>query len=372
MIESVKVEFVDEDSRFVLKKITTKDKREFHNRKLAVCNSIYSCERKRLIYGKSMFNSLFQTYHIGWDKKESEWDYKGLKNAKKHAKLNKRVFVPYKQRNEEHWENLTWKNADSDFKKFKDYDVVPYPVPLNSSLEELKNKKEQLLKFLKPNQELMFIVSSKHLNLTEFPLIVKYELKNSKFFGVCSYGISDEIEKRNLYYLNSINASFKVGQDVALIFYFDYERILKNYSYISGCLAFSCFAGDVFSEKASFPFQWSKKAFEKIMNKKPSNYPLYDIKEKKFTTSLPQKEWYGLDLTKNLMGQISTLEGLSGYNAVKWINHSLQQRDLDLINELLTSKKDVVQYLQNYTGFSVFWNKVKPNSMFIQKTLDLK
>ena len=72
------------------------------------------------------------------------------------------------------------------------------------------------------------------------------------------------------------------------------------------------------------------------------------------------------------MGQISTLEGLSGYNAIKWINHSLQQKDLDLINELLISKKDVVQYLQNYAGFSVFWNKVKPNSMIIQKTLDLK
>jgi len=371
MIQSIKVEFVDKDSRLVLKKLITTDGREIHNRKLAVCNSIYSCERQRLIYGKSMFNSLFQTYHIGWDKKESEWDYKGLKNAEAHAKQNKRLFVPYKQRNEEQWSKLNWKEADKEFKKFQEEtDIVPYPVPLNASLKELKNKKSEVLKLLEPNQELIFIVSSKHLNLKEFPLIAKYELKNSKLFGICSYGISDVIERRNLSYLNAINSSFEVGQNIALIFCFDYSRILKNHSYIAGCFGFSCFGGDVFSEKASFPFQWGKKAFEKVTKKSPSKYPLYDIKEKKFTTSLPQKEWYGFDFTKGFMDKIAVSEGLIGYNALKWANHHLQQKDLDFINQLLIQRKNVIESMKNYTGWNVFLAKAQPNSSIIQQTLE--
>lgn len=369
-IQDIRVKLVDEDSRFVLKKITTKEGKEFYNRKLAVCNSIYFCERQRLIYGKPLFNSLFQTFHIGWDNKEEEWDYKGLKKAKEHAKQKNRVFVPYKQRNEEQWSNLKWEESENEFKEFqKKVDIVPYPIPLNASLEEWKVKKKEALELLEPHQELIAIISSKHLNLEEFPYIVKEELKNSKFLGICCYGISDVIERRNLSYLNSINSSFKIGQKIALIFCFDYFRILKSHSSIAGCFAFSCFGGDVFSERAYFPKGWDKKTFKKIFSKKPAQYPLYDIKEKKFTTSLPQKEWYGFDFTKSFMDRISVSEGLIGYNAIKWINHHLQQTDLDLINELLISKRNIIDSLKNYTGWNVFWNLVKPNSQEIQGTL---
>jgi len=372
-IQNIKVEFVDRNSRFVLKRITTDEGEEFHNRKLAVCNVIYSCERKRMVYGKPLFNSLFQTFHIGWDKNEEEWDYKGLVKAKKHAEQNKRIFVPYKQRNENQWAKLTWEEAEDEFNMFKDKtDVVPYPIPLNASLKEWEIKKKRALESLKPTQELIAIISTKHLNVEEFPLIVRYELKNSKFFGVCCYSISDVLERRNLFYLNSINSSFNVGENTALVFCFDYPRILKNHSYIAGCFAFCCFAGDVFSEKAHFPFQWNDKGFEKIMQRKPKEYLLYDIKEKKFTKSIPQKKWYGFDLTQNFLGQISVAEGLDGYYAVRWINHHLQQKDLDLINEVLISKRNILSYLNNYTGWSVFWNSIKPNSQIIQKTLDFK
>ena len=45
-IKEVKIELVDDDSRFVIKRIIT-DKGEFFNRRLSVSNEINSCEGKR-------------------------------------------------------------------------------------------------------------------------------------------------------------------------------------------------------------------------------------------------------------------------------------------------------------------------------------
>ena len=70
-----------------------------------------------------------------------------------------------------------------------------------------------------------------------------------------------------------------------------------------------------------------------------------------------------------LMKMVSVDEGLNGYQTIKWINHHLQQRDLNLINQVLLSRLNVIETLQNYTGWDVFWNSVKPNSLEIQKTL---
>lgn len=368
--KDIKVELVDKESRLVLKKIIT-DEGEFLNRKLAVSNSIYFCERKRINHGKPLFNSIFQTFHIMWNDIEEEWDFIGLKKAKKHAQKNKRFFVPYKQRNEEQWNKLNWEEAKKEFKEFlKKTEIVPYPIPLNASLEEWKEKKREALKLLKAHQQLMAIFSSKHLNINDFPKLIKEELENSFFIGVCCYELSTVLERTNLSLLNSINASLKVGEKSALIWYFDYPRMLRGYSYIAGCFACNCFAGDVFSEKAYFPQKMSKESRKKMLNKKPQDYLLYDIKEKKFTKSLPQKKWHGFDLTKTFLEKISVSEGLSSYDSIRWVNHSLQQKDLNFINKLLLLKKEVIKSIRNYTGWSVFWDTAKPNSSIIQKTLD--
>jgi len=368
-IQDVRVELVDKDSRLVLKKITT-DKGEFYNRQLAVSNSIYACEKKRLIYGKTLFDSIFQTFHIMWNSYEEEWDLIGLKKAKEHAKKSGRIFIPYKQRNEKQWNELNWKEAEEEFKKFqKKVNIVPYPIPLNASLEEWKIKKKEALELLESNQKLIAILSSKHHNIDNFLLLVKEELKSSFFLGICCYGLSTILEKTNLSSLNSINSSFKIGDKTALICYFDYARMLMNHSNIAGSFAYSCFAGDVLSEKSYFVPRMSKEAIQKMMNKKPEDYYFYDIKEKKFNKSLPQSKWYGFDLTRNSMKMISVNEGLNGYQTIKWANHFLQQRDLNFINQVLLSRKNVIETLQNYTGWNVFWNLLKPNSLEIQKTL---
>src|SRR3989344_1814937 len=362
-IKNVKVELVDKISRLVLKRITT-DKGECFNRILAVSNGIYSCERKRLNHGKSVFNSIFQTFHLNWDKQEGEWDFKGLKKARQHAKKNKRFFIPYKQRNEEQWNKLNWKEAEREFKTFqKKESIVPYPIPLTASLEEWIIKKKEALNLLEPHQELIAIFSSKHLNINDFPALIKEELNNSLFLGLCCYELKTSLEKTNLSLLNSINSSFKIGDKTALICYFDYPKILTRNSYVAGSFAYCCFAGDVFSEKAHFPRSMSPESAEKMMNRKLTDYYLYDIKEKKFTKSLSQKEWHGFSLTDNFMEKISVSEGLNSYDSIRWLNHFFQQRDLNLINELLISKKEIVNTIKNYTGWSVFWDTAKPTSL---------
>jgi len=372
-IQNIKVELVDEDSRLVLKKMITNEG-EFFNMIIAVSKQIYNYERKRENYNNSIFNNPFQTFHIMWNDKEEEWIPTGMEKAKEHAKKNKRFFIPYKQRKESQWNKLTWEEAEEEFKEFLGKtEIVPYPIPIRASLEEWGKKKEEALKLLKPSQQLMAIISSKHLNMDEFPKLVKEELRNSFFLGICCYRLGTSLEINNLSVLNSINSSQKEGEKTAFIIYFDFQRMLMNLSNISGSFAYSLFAGDVFSEKAYFPQKMSYESRDNMLNKKLKDYYLYNPEQKKYSKSISQKQWYGFDVVKNILQKISAIEGLNGYQLVKWINHYLEQRDLNFINKLLIENKEIVKTIRNYAGWCVFWDtKVKPNSSIIQRTLDLK
>jgi len=368
-IKEVVVDLVDEESRFVLKRIVT-DKGEFLNRKLSIPNSIYNCERKRKTYGKPAFDFQFQTHHLGWDNREEEWDFKGLKKAKEHADENNRLFIPYKQRNEKQVESLKWDEAKEDFLEFLGKcEVVPYPILQTATLEEWKIKRSEAMKKLDDGQILMPLFSSKH-NVKHFPDLIKFELKNSIILGIDCFELKSPIETANLSFLKAINSSFKIGDKCSLVACFDYPRILTKHSYVAGSFAYCCFAGDIFSEKAYFPRRMSKEAIENMMNKNPDEYLFYDPKQKKFNRAIPQREWYGQDLTINSMKNVSVAEGLQGYQVVKCISHFLQQRDLNLINEILIQRKPLIQTIKNYTGWNVFWDNSIENQS-VQKTLDL-
>lgn len=114
----------------------------------------------------------------------------------------------------------------------------------------------------------------------------------------------------------------------------------------------------------------SNNTIKHMMDRKPSEYLYYDPKEKKFNKSLPQKDWYGIDLTKEAMNGVSVAEGLSGYQVIKVISHFLQQRDLDLINSLIISKKNPLEVMKDYTGWNVFFSRVMlPLNQQKQKSL---
>jgi len=369
-VKKAKVEFVDKKSRLVLKKLIT-DKGEFYNRQFAISKQIYQYERKRENHNKLGFISPFQTFHIMWNDKEEEWIFTGLKKAKEHAEKNNRFFIPYKQRNEKRWEKLDWGEAKNEFMDFrKKTKIVPYPVPLTASLIELKEKKKEAKELLEPNQELMFIFSSKHLNINEFPKMIKEELRNSHFLGFCCYKLKTTLEINNLSVLTSINTSQKEGDKSAFIFYLDFPRMLMDFSNIATSFAYSLFSGDVFSEKAYFPQKMSYDSRDDMLNRKLKDYWMYNPEQKKYTKSLSLKKWYGFDVVNRILKRVSVVEGLTSYQLIKWINFYLEQEDLNFLNRLLKERKDIIKTISNYAGWSVFYQtKVKPNISVTQQTL---
>ena len=345
---NTKVEAIDKETGMVLKRINI-DGVEYLNRKLAVPNTIYICEKGRVKMNKSLIDTPFQTCHLKWNKSEEEWELLGLKKARQHAKKNKRLFIPFNQRNQDQWHSLTWEESFDDFNDLlRKTDIVPLSIPLTASLEELEEYKTKALNLLSENQILILIISTKH-DIRHFPIIAKQELTSSKLFGLSCYELTDSIERLNLEFLKSINSKLKVGDDCALIVCFNYPRIMSRYLQVAGSFAFSCFGGDVFSQTKNFSMD-----YDKLEELKPEDIYCYDNKEKKFTKSNAQKERYGFDVTNGMIGKIPVSEGLDFHQAIKYLSHILQQKDLDLINDILTLKQPLVVELKNYTGWNVF------------------
>ncbi|MGA2130125.1 MAG: hypothetical protein ABSG05_00720 [Candidatus Pacearchaeota archaeon] len=368
IIHDVITEAVDKDSRLVLKRIKTSEG-DFSNRKLAITNFMYNCERDRMKYGQPLFNGIFQTCHIRFDRILNDWDYLGLENSKKHAQKNNRIFLPYKQRNEEQLSQMKWENSVSDFNTMVGkVDNVPFVLPLYATLNDWKKYRANAISILNQNQTLIPIISSKH-NVSHFPTIIKYEKGKDNLIGINSYELSDITERTNLSYLRAINSDTKTGDKTSLFVNFNYPRILTRLSNIAGSFAFTCFAGDIFSERASFPQGMKRESVNLMFDRKPEEYSFYDSKEKKFNKSLPQKEWYGVDLTKSSMANVSVLHGLSGYQVIKCLSHIKQQDDLDLINALILNQQDVLKFMKNYTGWSVFLDRMVIPSSQTQQTL---
>ncbi|MBR9704642.1 hypothetical protein GOV12_04470 [Candidatus Pacearchaeota archaeon] len=354
----IKTEYIDPESRLALKRITTTNG-EFLNRKLAVCNSMFSCEKDRMIYGKPIFNSPFQTFHLRYVRSMGEWDFLGLKKAKEHADVNDRIFIPYKQRNEPQSIELKWAESDSDFFDFltkHDIDNVPYPIPVNATAEEWIKKRTELKKHLKEGQRIVPIFSSKH-DIENFPKLINEEFKECGLIGINCYELSSVIERINLSILRSSNSNLIVGEDCPLIIYFDFPRILTRQSNVAGCFAYNCFAGDVFSEKAYFIQNMNKEAIANMKQKKPEDYYYYDPKQKGFNKSSQQAGWYGADLTRNSMRNINVDEGLTGYKTIKWLSYNYLQDDFDNINTLLAAKEKVLKHILDYSRWGVFWRK---------------
>lgn len=222
-IKETKVVAVDLKSGFVLKQTIT-DSGEFLNRKLAVPNTIYVCEKQRAKLNKPLMNLPFQTHHLKWDKSNEEWELTGLKKAKKHAEQNNRIFIPFNQRNQQQWESLSWNESLEDITDLlRKTEVIPFSIPPTASLEEWISYKEEASKKLSEKQILMPVISSKH-DVRHFPDILAYEIKLSKLLGISCFELIDSIELLNLNFVKSISSRLKVGDSCALIAYFKYAR----------------------------------------------------------------------------------------------------------------------------------------------------
>ncbi len=112
-----------------------------------------------------------------------------------------------------------------------------------------------------------------------------------------------------------------------------------------------------------------EKVIKCMFNRKPSEYLLYDVNEKKYNKSPQQKGWYGEDLTRKVLGSISLNQGLNGYQANNWISHFLLQKELDKITSLVSINSNIEKYVKNYTGWSVFLNGIRVPLTSSQKEL---
>lgn len=351
-IINTKVEAVDEKTRFVLKRTIT-DKGEFLNRKLAVPNTIYVCERQRMKLNKSVMDTPFQTHHLKWNKSEEEWELLGLKKASEHARKNNRFFIPFNQRNQTQWASLSWNESFEDFKDLlRKTEIVPLSIPLNSSLEEWIDKKSEALSLLSENQILIPILSTRH-DIRHFPKIAGLELRESKLLGLSCYELTGVSERLNWEFLKLLNSNLTVGENCALIVCFNYPRVMSRHLQIAGSFAFSCFGGDIFSQTKSFSMD-----YEKLEDLKPEDIYCYDNHEKKFTKSNAQKQRYGFDVTNGIICNVPVSDGLDFHQTIKYLSHKLQQEDLDLINQTLIQKQPLETEMKNYTGWNVFLDTV--------------
>ncbi|MEK6951991.1 MAG: hypothetical protein AABX29_03175 [Nanoarchaeota archaeon] len=351
-IEEIKVEAVDEQTGIILKKIVT-NRGTFFNRKIAVSNTIYVCEKNRVKLNRSVIDTPFQTQHLEWNKSNEEWELTGLKKAKKHAEKNSRFFIPFNQRNQSQWNSLDWNESLEDFKDLlRKTDIVPLYIPITASLEELDINKQKALSYLSEDQELMIALSTKH-DIRHFPMIFNSELKSSHFLGVSCYELANSVELINVGFMKSLNAKLKVGQSCALIVCLNFPRVMSRHLQVAGSFAFTLFGGDVFSQKSNFAMD-----YEKLEDLKPEDIYCYDNKEKKFTKSNAQKVRYGFDITNGVITNVPVSEGLDWHQAIKFLSQRLQQNDLDLINDFLIQKQPLEQEIKNYTGWSVFLDTI--------------
>ena len=357
-INNVKVTAKDEISGFVNKIIST-DMGDFDNRKIAVSNFMYGCELDRLIYEKDIYPSNFQTFHISCNQKGDEWDYTGLMNAQEHAEKYGRIFISYPQRNITQLDELSIEQSKENFDDMRGLvKLVPFQLPIKLTLSAWKKIRVELLSQLQKDQELIPLISSKH-DSREFPLIIKYEIGRSKIIGINSYEIRNISEISNLSYLREINKSIGVFEDTSLFVNFGHPRVLTRIANFPGPLGFSFFAGDIYSEKTCFIQRMYQKVIKKMFERKPKEYLMYDVKERKYTNSPQQRGWYGEDVTRKILGGVSVDEGLNGYKVHKWVSQSLVQRDLDIITSLVYKKSNLVQHINNYSGWATFLHEIK-------------
>ena len=370
-IKKTIVSSIDKESRFVLKLTEFEDGRTFDNRKIAISNSMFSCEEGRKKCNKPLVDCPYQTHHIRWNKKTGSWETNRLKKAKKWTEENKRILLPHRQMNGNMWDGLNIRSAEKNFFMFEDYsEYIEYQMPLNLDIKGWKKIKPVLISKLSNGKKLFVTISSKH-NIKHFSEIVKYEISNSDFLGISSSGqFKNEIEKANYNKLKEINSKLNVGQKCALIIPFDYPRIMGKQSNVAGSFCYSCFSGDILSEFAYFISSMKKDKREQILSTNVEEFLSYDSKQKKFNKSPMQQGWYGQDLTKTTLSRVSSIEGLRPDQVARYVSHLLQQRDLNLINELMKERKPIIDVIRDFTGWGVFWDSEVKNQL-IQTPLNL-
>lgn len=356
ILKFTKVELVNTESRFVLKRTSIGDT-TLMNRKNAVTNQIYSYERERLKEGKSVFpDASYQTHHIFFE--NIGWDYSELEGARSHADANNRILIPFEQRNQTLWERLSWNTAESSFLAIanKGLQVVPYPIPIRATLEEWQTRKKTAMEKLLPSQEIMPLLSSMH-NEETFQDIIAEEIKKSKLIGIHLYKLINPIEIVNLSRLRAINSKLKPNDLCALFVGFNAPRRLPKLDSVNSAFAYSTFGIDIFSPNQLSPSQM--KAMLRDQKKLQEQLTwLYDSTQGGYSTNQDQEAWHEIGLIDLLLNKVPVAEALNKWQTIIWFSTKMEQDDFILLNGKLLSGINLVEYIRNEKSkWCVFWDR---------------
>ncbi len=367
ILKKIKTEHTDEKTGLVVKRITTSEWETF-NRKVAINNSLFSCEQKRLIYNKPLLDIPFQIHHIPFKKKIQTWDFEGLEVSKAHAIRQKRLYFAFQQRSAERWDRLTFSEAEGDFQDLatRGLPFVPYSIPKDSSLETWKERKQDALSILNQSQILVPVFCSNHQR-DLFEEIFNYEFENSKLIGVQCYNLNDNNNFINLAKIKLRNMRLQTGDEAPLLFGLSYSKVQKSFSNVSGCFAYSCFGFDVLSHRQVFLENMPTEIVQKILSKKVEEIMRYDKTLGGFNLSAEQEFYDGRNITQAFLENVAVAEGLTPYQAIQWANLNEQQNDFNILNShvLETAYEDKKDSALNYIEaqkerWAVFWKTKMP------------
>lgn len=360
ILKNIKVEHKDEKTGFVVKKIATSEW-ETLNHKIAINNSLFNCERQRLICKKPLLKSPFQIHHIASSK--NIWDFDGIAISKQHATKQKRFFLAFQQRSEKQWNNLDFAEAEDDFQELatRGLPFVPYSIPLNANLENWKKRKDDANSILNKSQMLVPVFCSKH-QIDLFDDVYNYEFEKSKLIGMQCYSLNDATTLLNLMKLRLRNMRLEAGDEAPLLLGLNYSKFQRKIAHVSGSFAYSCFGFDIFSERQTFLENMPPQVVSEILNKSIDEIMRYDRVLGGFNQSAEQEFWDGRNITQEFLENVAVAEGLTPYQAIQWANYRGQQGDFNLLNNYILEtanedKKDLaLNFIQNdKEKWSVFW-----------------
>jgi len=362
ILRSIKTEHKDEKTGLVLKRITTSEW-EHLNHKMAVNNSLFGCETKRLACNKSMLNSPFQVNHIFYHNKRKIWLFDGIEESKAHATTQGRFYLPFQQRNAKQWVSLTFQEAEADFQTLanRGLSLVPYSIPLDATLEEWKKRKEDAISILNKGQKLVAIFCSRH-DISLFEDIFYHEFENADVIGVQCYGLNDATTLLNLMKIRLRNSLLQTGDKAPLLVGLNYDKVLRTLSHVSGSFAYSCFGFDILSCRQMNLGNLPPEVIRKMLSKRIEEIMKYDRTLGGFNLSAEQMFWDGKNLTQEFLESVVVAEGLSPYQAIQWANYFEQQNDFDVLNKQIletayAGKEDTaLKYIENEKEkWAVFW-----------------
>ena len=364
MIERVTVEKVDEESRFVVKRVQMLNGGLFFGRQMPINNSMFACEKSRKYYNKPILDCPIQLHHIHPKVKGGSWHYDdSFHLARQHAKENKRIFIAYHQRTQNQIEKIDWDISMDDFTELCNQGLtfLPLFIPMSATSEEVTTHYALALSQLKGNQQIIPIISANH-NILYFSRIIQSFFGKNFMIGIHFASPKSSADcLHNLLELMQINASIPENSDTSLIIGFCTEKFYEKMK-VSGSFVSTTFGIDIPSQRLMTPYQIKAmmygKSQKEISDEIEPEY-VYLRFEGGFSSAQQQIAWYEDNLNEIILSGIPISAGLTRLQAIWWSNFLGQQEDFKLINEtvlqsigmkkLIETKSRWCTYIDNFT-----------------------